>query len=261
MVLSNKQIILVAASIGLVILMYFGCDITPPQIKDSEKSLSQNIEATSVQNILNAAQKSMTKEQIAVIDLLLKELQESEDSSKVEKLIALSSKWYEFGQPALSGDYAQQVAEIEQSESAWAVTATTYTLCVKLSTDQTIKDFCSKRALSSFDNALSLNPDNVEHKINRALVNVENPPNGQPMTGILQLRSLNEKYPENTSVINQLAQLAIRTNQIDRAIDRLLVAIKLEPENKTSNCLLAEAYTLAGKESEGATYREKCLSN
>ncbi len=259
MALNQKQILLIIASLVLVIILYFGCDITPPEIKDNEKSMSENIEATSVQNILKTAQKTMNREQIAVIEMLEEELKVADDSSKVEKLIALSSKWYEFGQPALSGDFAQQVAEIQNTESSWAVSGTTYALCVKMSSDQTIKDFCSKRAMSSFDNALSINPENVEHKINKALVNVENPPNGQPMTGILQLRNLNEKYPENTAEINQLAQLAIRTNQFDRAIQRLLVALELEPDNKTSNCLLAEAYTLAGKESEGVVYKEKCL--
>jgi hypothetical protein len=218
MLLNPKQLLLIAFSVVLFLVLYLGCDTTPPKIKDNEKSLSQNIETTSVQNILIEAKKTMTREQIAVIDLLNKELNSSDDSLKVDRLIALSSKWYEFNQPAIAGDYAQQIAELKQDEQSWSISGTTYALCIKTTEDQKVRDFCSNRAHKSFDNALSLNPENVEHKINKALVNVENPPNGQPMTGILELRGLNEKYPENTSVINQLAKLAIRTNQFDRAI-------------------------------------------
>ncbi len=259
--LSKNQILLIIACLVLFGIIYFGCDTTPPKIREMEKSISQNIETTSVQNILNDARKKMTREQMAVIDLLNGDLESATDSSKVEKLINLSSKWYEFGNAAMSGYYAQQIAEIKNDELSWSVSGTTYTLCVKTTEDQNVRDFCSGRALKSFENALSINPDNVETRINMALVNVENPPNGQPMTGILQLRDLATDYPKNTSVLNQLAKLAIRTNQINKAIERLTMSIELDPDKIATNCLLAEALSLAGKEADGAVYKEKCLQN
>lgn len=257
--LTKNQIVLIISCLVLFGIIYFGCDTTPPEIREVEKSISQNIETTSIQNIVVDARKKMSREQIAIIDLLKSDLDNATDSTKVENLINLSSKWYEFGNAALSGYYAQQVAEINNDEISWSVSGTTYTLCVKTTEDQNVRDFCSGRALKSFENALSLNPDNVETKINMALVNVENPPNGQPMTGILQLRDLVAKYPENTSVLNQLAKLAIRTNQIDKALERLNTSIGLDPDKIATNCLLAEALSLAGRAVEGEQYKEKCL--
>ena len=261
MTLNNNQWALIIGAFVLFGVLYFGCDTTPPEIKDSEKSRSMNIEATSVQNIMRDAAASMTREQRAVIDLINKEMEESTDSTKTEYFIQLSSKWYEYGYPAIAGHYAQLVAEDVNDENSWSIAGTTYTLCIKASQDQIIKDFCSGRARKAFESALSLNPDNINHRINMALVNVENPPNGMPMTGILQLRELNEQYPESTAVINQLARLAIRTGQYDRAIERLTQALSLDPENQTSICLIAEAYELSGKASEGTIYREKCLNS
>lgn len=261
MLLNRSQLIVIALSVLLFVILIFGCDTTPPEIRGKEKSMSQTIEATSVQNILKQAQSKMSREELAVIDLLNKELNETPDSLQKDKLIALSSKWYEMGNAAMAGHYAQKVAELDNQEQSWAVSGTTYTLCLKSTEDPKIKDFCTGRAMKSFENALSLNPENVEHRINMALVKVENPPNGQPMTGILELIELNKSYPNNVSIMNQLARLAIRTNQIDKAIARLNTAIAIEPDNTTTNCLLAEALTLAGKESEGEKYKEKCLNN
>ena len=49
MTLNKSQWALIAGAVVLFGVLYFGCDTTPPEIKDSEKSRSINIEATSVQ--------------------------------------------------------------------------------------------------------------------------------------------------------------------------------------------------------------------
>ena len=260
MTLNRQQIILITSCVGLFIVLYFGCDTKPPEVKNSEKSLVNTIEATSIQNIMKDAGGKLDQEQHIVIDYMTKSLGSEEDSSRIERLEALSSKWYEFGFPSIAGYYAEEIANKRNTEDAWSICGTTYTLCIKLSEQQDVKDFCAGRALKAFESAISLNPSNIDHRINMALVNVENPPNGQPMTGILQLRELNEKYPENVAVLNQLARLAIRTNQIDKALERLEQAIAIEPENKNTNCLLAEAYGLAGQAPREESYREKCLT-
>jgi predicted Zn-dependent protease len=66
------------------------------------------------------------------------------------------------------------------------------------------------------------------------------------MRGILMLRELNEALPNNVLVMNTLARLAIKTGQIDRAIQRLETSLGLEPDNQNTICLLATAYGNAG---------------
>jgi cytochrome c-type biogenesis protein CcmH/NrfG len=126
--------------------------------------------------------------------------------------------------------------------------------------DQKTRDFCSKRALKSFEMAISLAPDKVEPKINQALVFVDNPEKDNPMKGILMLRELQQKYPQNTSVLNQLATLAIKTNQIDKALERLEESYKIDPSNMNTICLLAEVYTLAGNDQKAVMFRDMCKS-
>ena len=45
-----------------------------------------------------------------------------------------------------------------------------------------------------------------------------------------------------------------------QALERLEAAIKLEPENKNTICLLATAYKNAGNEAKANEYQNKCVN-
>jgi Flp pilus assembly protein TadD len=137
---------------------------------------------------------------------------------------------------------------------------TTYAICVKNSQDEKVKSFCSKRAVKAFESAISLAPEKIEPRINLAICYVDNPSQDNPMQGILMLRELNTKYPQSVPVLNQLGKLALQTNQIEKALERLEAAIALEPENKNTICLLATAYKNAGDQVKSNEYQKKCVN-
>ena len=216
------------------------------------------MEATSIQNILLDVKKSLTKEQMSIVEALNVELKNADtDEERVNLQKRLSSTWYEIGEPTVAGHYAEEVAKIEQTEASWSIAGTSYLLGVKSSQVEKTRDYATTHAISAFEAAMSINPDNMDHRINKALCFVENP-SGSPMEGIMMLRKLNEDHPNSVKVINQLARLAIRTNQYDRAIERLLVAVGIDSENNTSNCLLAQAYEAKSDMANAKRYGAKC---
>ena len=79
------------------------------------------------------------------------------------------------------------------------------------------------------------------------------------MKGILLLRELDAQNPENIAVNSQLARLAIKTGQFDKAIGRLEKVLVKEPNNSKLICLLAEAYSGANNP-KAAAMTEKCNS-
>ena len=170
----------------------------------------------------------------------------------------LSSKWYELGQPAIAGYYAEQLADLKKDETSWSIAGTTYWLGLKASSEDKVRQFCKAKALAAFEKAMSLNPSNVDHKINKALCFVEMPDEGNPMQGILMLRELNQKHPDNVNVMVQLARLALKTNQLERAKERLQQALEREPGNNTANCLMVETLEALGDKENAAKYREIC---
>ncbi len=259
--MQKQQYIAIGIGTLVLLLLYFGMDTVPPKQKELEKSRALSIEMTGNQNVIDLAFKNLSKEKQSIIDALQLDVDNaSTDSLKIERLKILASSWYEMGSPAVSAIYAEQIAEKENTEPSWSIAGTTFMLCARDESDQKTRDFCSKRALKSFEMAISLAPDKVEPKINQALVFVDNPEKDNPMKGILMLRELQQKYPQNTSVLNQLATLAIKTNQIDKALERLEESYKIDPSNMNTICLLAEVYTLAGNEQKAAMFRDMCKS-
>lgn len=258
MQINRNQSILIGGMVVLFCLIYFGLNTKPKAQRDLEMSRSANIEATGIQNIVMESKKSLSKDELNVIEAMQTEYQNATtDEEKVEKAKNLASKWYEFGTPVVSGYYAEEIAKIENTRETWSIAGTTYFIGLQNSKAEKIIQFSKGRAVKAFETAITMSDDNIEDKINLALIYVENP-DQNPMQGIQMLLKLNETNPENVQVLNQLARLGISTNQFDKAIQRLQKALSIEPDNNTSICLIAQAYEKSGQASLAREFQDKC---
>ncbi len=260
--MTKSQIASIGGAIVLFLVLYLGFDTIPPKQKVLEKSRQLNLESTSVTNLIQEAQTKLTPEQKSILEAINLDLTKAENDSVklVQILKSLSGTWYEMGFSAIAGNYAEDIASIEKSEESWSMAGTTYALCVKSTEETKVKEFCSKRAIKAFESAISIDPENVETRINLAICYVDNPVQDNPMKGILMLRELNTKFPDNVSVLNQLGKLALQTNQTDKALERLEAALRLEPKNQNTICLLATAYQNVGNETKAAEFKKKCIN-
>jgi len=255
-----KKPAIIALGLGAVLfsLIYFGLDTKPKKQRALEMSRAVNLEATGIQNIISAARDSLSDGERSYLEALNVEAKSADnDSVKVMALRKLSSAWYDAGHPIVAGYYAEEIANIDKGHEAWAVTGTTYILGMRSATQESHRQFAKSRAVQAIESAISLEPDNVADKINLALIYVE-APDTNPMQGILMLRELNEKFPEDVSVMNQLARLAIQTNQIEKALERLTTAYAIDPQNRNTICLLATAYKMGGDEENAEVFKMKC---
>ena len=258
MKISKSQSILVVSAIALFCLIYFGMSTIPKEQKKAEISRANNIEATGIQNIVSSAKKTLSKDQLNIIEALQTEYHDStSDDDKIERAKNMASKWYEFGSPIVSGYFAEEIAKIKKTKEAWSIAGTTYQIGMKSASEEKELLFAKGRAVKAFENAISLADNNIDDKINLALIYVDYY-DTTPMQGIQMLLKLNENNPDNVQVMNQLARLALRTNQTEKAIQRLEKAISLEPENNNSICLLAQAYAQAGNDAKTKEYQDKC---
>ena len=258
MAINKKQSILILGMILLFCFIYFGMETKPKEQRDLEKSRSATIEATGIQNIVMESKKLLSKDNLNIIEAMQTEFKNaSTDQEKVEKAKVLASKWYEFGSPIVSGYYAEEIANIENTQEAWSIAGTTYSIGMNSSKVEKNSQFAKGRAIKAFETAITMSDDNISDRINLALIYVEKPDN-YPMQGIQMLLKLNESYPDNVQVLNQLARLGIRTNQLDKAVQRLQKALSIEPDNNTSICLIAEVYSKMGQEDLAKEFQDKC---
>ena len=245
----------------LFLVLYLGFDRVDPNQRSLEKSRKSNIESTGIDNLVKEAGEKLDSRQKSLIEALQMDLSKSGTDTirKTELLKSLSGTWYDMGFPAISGYYAEEIATMQKTEESWSMAGTTYALCAKNANDDKTRNYCTGRAVKAFEKAISLAPEKIEPRLNLAICYTDNPQQDNPMQGIMMLRDLNARYPDNVAVLNQLGRLAIQTNQTEKALERLEKALSLEPENNMTLCLLAKAYQMAGKADLAKEFELKCV--
>lgn len=258
--MEKNQYIAVFISIVAIIVLYFAFDTVSPKIRSLEKSRQLQIESTGLSNLLSDAQKKLDKNQSSFIEALQINVSASSKDSAQHSiaLSELSKAWLQYGFPSIAANYAEEVAGLQKNAEGWSTAGQIYRLCIEKEKEDKVKTYCTARAVNALEKAVSLDPKNAEYRINLALVYVSAPPSDNPMQGIMMLRELNQQYPDNVEVLNQLGSLAIQTNQLDKAMERLEKAIALDPNNTTTICLLADVYTQKGLDEKAKTFVSKC---
>lgn len=254
----NLQVIVIAASVLLFAVLYFGVRTTPLNRSNVEKTRALRAESsTNTEKLILSVKADLTEEQLAPIAKIEKNLPlQLTDSLRAESFKSLSKEWYSLNQFAVAGIYAQNVAEILNTEESWSIAGTTFGIGQKRVTDEETRKFCIEQAVAAFNKAIELNPDETQHKINLALIYVETE---QPMQGIGMLRDLIQKEPKNTAVLLALGQLSVRSGQYDKAIERYQQVVEIEPNNLRGHYAMAQVYQSLGKIQEAIEAYNQCL--
>ncbi len=256
--MTRLQLIIIGSALALFGVLST-CKTQAPAQAKAERT--RNIEGPTVDisELANNASMGLTAAAKTEIDAAAAAVAATKsDTEKAAALKKLSSLWYKAGKIDVAGNYAFEVAKLEKTATAWEIAGANLSLAVRNSTDDAVRMQCTKQAATAFENAISLEPQEVKHKVNLAVIYTDNPPQDNPMKGILMLRELDTQYPNNVGVLSQLGRLAIKTGQWEKAITRLEAAQKVDPANNRVTCLLVEAYKGAGQTDKAKALEGKC---
>ena len=258
--MGRSQWIAVAITAVLLTFTFVACPVQPPELADGLAKAP--LESTGLESLIRAARSDLSPAQMATLATLEDRLEsQTEEEERLELLEQLAGEWYRAQQPAISGIYARQIAETRGTAEAWGLAATTFSLCLRNEEPGSkTHSFCGTAAINAYQSAISLAPGNVDNRINLALTYTDAPPNGQPMKGILMLRDLVDQYPKEARVYTTLAQLAIRTGQLEKAAERLETAAELAPEDPNVFCPLARVHEQLGNSDKSAIFAARCSS-
>lgn len=249
-----KQKWIVGGSIGifclLIALAQFKVPNKAPNIAKVEQPQNFNIE-----EIISSLDKN-DKDYLDSLNALAKSAKQ--DIQKVDYWKDLSGYFYKNKKYLVAGYFAEKVAEVENSKNAWFIAGSSYLGAIE-NADATA-DISKQRdkAIFCLDKAASLDSEDINIKIQKAIVYTQFPLADEPMKGILALRELNKAYPKNTDVLRQLVRLALKTNQIDKAIGRLKEWQQIEPDNHEVDCLLVDCYKLIGDVESQKKHLKNC---
>jgi tetratricopeptide (TPR) repeat protein len=259
---NREQTYYILGALVLLALLFFGFDTKPSSQKTLEKSRVLNAPSFDIEIKKSEAKKNLQADQINNIETLESQIRFAEaDSLKTGYLKELSGYWFQLNQPLLAGYYAKQIAEMQQDAQSWSITGTTFASA--LSREEFAEDdklIARDQAVEAFENAISLEPNVVEHRVNQALCYIETPDSAQPMKGVQMLAALATKYPESALPPFHLARLAMKTGQIGRAEERIKQAIALDSTNVRIACLASEIYNEAKKPEEARKWQDLCAS-
>ena len=257
--MKKKHVFTILSFLALLVLLQFGFKTKPDRLIQEEKTRSLNLQVTSIDILRDEARQNLGSAERSFIQILETRLDNASDTlERIEILKELSRNWYEAESFSVAGAYAEEIAILNEEPGAWGIAGTTYAYGIERSDQEKERTFCLNKSIECLENAISLDPGNVEYQLNRAILLTEHPPGDNPMKGILLLRELNKNFPKNVPVMNNLARFALQTNQVDRALTRLLEAESLEPNNRTTNCLLAQTYQALEDQEKTAIYQDRC---
>jgi len=258
--MGNKQYLAITLSCIAVVVLYFCFDTSPPKMKSLEKSRLEGIESTGVSNLIADAMKHLDRSQSSLVEAMQMNLSATGQDTiqKIQALRDLSNTWLSLGYPAISGSYLDNIASLKPSALSWSDAGKMFQICLQNTEEEKVRQYCFERNSKAFENAISLDSENIDYRLNLAMGYVAMPPKDNPMKGILMLRELNTSHPNNINVLLQLGKLAMNTNQWDKATQRFEQVLDIDSENMIATCLLGETYSKIGLAEKAEAYILKC---
>ena len=155
--------------------------------------------------------------------------------------------------------YLGEKAKLENSEKSMNFAAHSMLEELRGIQDPALKSWMANQANQLFKKSLELNPNNDSTIVGQGstfFFGAE----GAPMEGIMNIRKVVERDPNNVFAQFMLGYGGMISGQNDKAIERFLKVTSLEPENTESIFLLAEVYERDGKKKEAKAWYEKGLT-
>ncbi|MEY3349887.1 MAG: hypothetical protein RLY46_1926 [Bacteroidota bacterium] len=263
MLRKQQWIVVAAGSVLLFSLFVFG-RFTPAHdhahepAETSKPASSSNFDFNQYMSNLK---KDLTPSQSAYLSSLEDAISRGDlISQKKQNFQAMSDFWRDSARaftPYIY--YLGEKAKLENSEKSMNFAAHSMLEELRGIPDPALKSWMANQANQLFKKSLELNPNNDSTIVGQGstfFFGAE----GAPMEGIMNIRKVVERDPNNVFAQFMLGYGGMISGQNDKAIERFLKVTSLEPENTESIFLLAEVYERDGKKKEAKAWYEKGLT-
>lgn len=257
--MSRLQWFVLFVAVTLLFTLYFGCPTKPPNREQIDAQRAKQAATIDLNKLIERASGTYPPQQLQPILALERQLADTlPDETTADLFKDISRNWNQLGDFALGGMYAEKVAEVTQSDSAWSIVGTTFFSGFKRDRDSLIRSFCMSKAIAAFESAISLAPDDPVHTVNLGLCYVEG--GQQPMRGITIIRDAAEKYPDHPLPSMTLGRMSVRTGQYDKAVQRFDHVLTLEPSNTEAHYWLGISHKALNNPQQAAIHLQKFIA-
>jgi tetratricopeptide (TPR) repeat protein len=152
--------------------------------------------------------------------------------------------------------YYAEKAKLESSEKSLNFAAHSMLEELRGVSDPGLRTWMANEANNLFTRSLTLNPNNDSTVIGQGSTFFFGV-SGAPMEGILKIRAIAEKNPNNVFAQFMLGFGGMVSGQNDKAIERFLKVTEIDPQNSEAIFLLAELYERGGDKKKAVEWYEK----
>jgi tetratricopeptide (TPR) repeat protein len=257
--LKKPQVFVVIIALVLLGLLYFVAPRSNNELKPASSNSAENQTVTN-KSIIDDAKTSLSAE--FKISLLSIENQLSRSKNTADSLMytrKLARFWADSANrltPYLY--YTYSAALLENSEKS--LTFAAQQLIDNLITPDAppaLLPWMAGNAKVLLEKALEINPNNDSAIINLGACYLFGNISDNPMQGILKVKQVVDKNPQNVYGQFILALGGKKSGQYDKAIERLLIVVSLQPSNLEAMVHLAECYELANQKEDAIQWYTK----
>ena len=257
--MKKPQVFVVIIALVLLGLLYFVAPRSNNELKPASSNSAENQTVTN-KSIIDDAKTSLSAE--FKISLLSIENQLSRSKNTADSLMytrKLARFWADSANrltPYLY--YTYSAALLENSEKS--LTFAAQQLIDNLITPDAppaLLPWMAGNAKVLLEKALEINPNNDSAIINLGACYLFGNISDNPMQGILKVKQVVDKNPQNAYGQFILSLGGKKSGQYDKAIERLLIVVSLQPSNLEAMVHLAECYELANQKEDAIQWYTK----
>ncbi len=248
--MKRQQLFLVAGGLALFLLIFFFGKTVPPK-KDTSPTPTQQVAGnksiSTTEIIATAKQKLNSAQNERLISMENAVIRGDVKEQKIHIYHQLAHYWkdsiHAFEPYAY---YTSEAAKLENSEKSLTFAAQLFVDNLIGSNDAPMQNWLATNAKVLLDKVLEINPTNDSAKIGIGACYLFGNISTSPMEGILKVREIVQKNPNNLYAQLVLGLGGKKSGQYDKAIEHFTVIINKQPGNVEALFQLAECNELKG---------------
>lgn len=258
--MKKQQLFLFGAGVALLVLLYFFGNTIPPATNTPVANATNTSSGTvTTADVLNAAKKNLTAQQSSYLAQLENSVVRGDvKDQQIRVYRQLASYWQDsLHNQEIAAYYFGESAKLENSEKNLNFAAHLLLQYVMSEENPSVQTWLATNAKDLFEQSLRINPNNDSVQVELGACYLFGNISGTPMEGILKIKQVADKNPNNMYAQLMLGLGDIKSGQYDKAIERLQTVAEKEPNNLQAVFNLAETFERKGDKANAVAWYRK----
>lgn len=243
----KNRIILIAAT-AIVIWLIF---LLPKVVVENESQMKSETDSVAVVKGHSTVSEALGTQ---IRELRRQVLTSSQNEKNSIFADSLRSLYTQAGQFDSAAWFAEQSASFLQTTESYLKAGNSFYEAYTFAMEPEKQKTLAEKAREYLGRVMAADPNNLEAKTKSAMTYLSSE---SPMQGIMMLREVLEKDPKNEFALFNMGMLSIQSRQFDRAIERFIELVEVNPKHIQGQLLLGVAYLNKGEKEKARAQFEK----